>query len=161
MSLPKPAGTLTMESQTHDPQPVVLSDTDRVHLAWVAWLHYLAGFFFAAAGLIFLASLGLALWVILAPPAEASEPEMISSAKLLAGLSVIMLLGCWVPAAMLIVLGWLLGHCKAYRLCMWLTGVQSVILFPFGPILGVYVYKVANRPGVRAKFDENTSLANG
>lgn len=150
----------TLSPQTPTLSQPPLSDADRKHLSWVAWLHYLAGGFFALAGLVFLATLVLAAYIVIAKPPEASEPERIMAAKLLMVLSAILVASCWLPAVMLIVLGWLLGHCRAYRLCMWLTGLQSVLLLPIGPILGVYTYKVTNRPAVRAKFKQHQGEMN-
>ena len=139
-------------------QPVELNDKDRSHLRWVAGLHYLSGAFFLVAGLIFLATLVLGTLIVMGKMPQSSDPDLVTGSKILIGASAILLAGCWIPGVLLIVLGWLFGHCKAYRLCIWLTAVQVIILFPIGPILGAYAYKVANRPNVRAKFDTQGRL---
>lgn len=144
-----------MESSPPSTAAFELNRDDRVRLRRVAMLHYIPGGFFLIAAMFFAAAMGVGIWVVVAKPPQASEPGMVANAQLLIALSAIMAISCLVPAVMLILLGWLFVRCKAYRLCMWLTGMQCVILFPFGPMLGVYVYKVAHRPAVKAKFDAN------
>lgn len=142
-----------MDMPVTDSPSTKLSDKDRSHLRWLAWSHYVAAVFFLIAGLIFLTTLVLGTLIVMGKMPQSSDPDLVAGSKILIAASAILWAGCWIPGALLIVLGWLLGHCKAYRLCMWLTAAQVIILFPIGPLLGAYAYKVANRPNVRAKFN--------
>src|SRR5690606_33132478 len=71
--------------------------------------------------------------------------------------SVLLVVLLFVSAIPLVVIGWQLLVCKGYKTCLALTGIQSVLLFPVGTVLGAYTFKVLRTPAVKAQFHKTKS----
>ncbi len=131
--------------------PTLQTDADSQHLKLLSIFHYVLGGISALFALLPIFHLAFGLFLTFAPGrmGNAGPPRVIG--LLMTGFALVLILGGWAFAVLVVLAGRFLSRRKHYNYCFVLACIECICM-PLGTVLGVFTILVLMRPSVKELF---------